>query len=125
MARILVIDDDPQVRCVLRDALEMAGHEVSTAPDGRLGVASHRASPADLVVTDIIMPEQEGLESILELRQEFPGVRIIAISGGGPSMKLDFLGAARHFGACRTFQKPFPLDDLVQAVREELERPID
>ena len=81
MARILVIDDEPDVRALVEQTLKPAGHEVVPAADGREGVDSYCAKPADLVITDIYMPNQEGLETIVELRRRFPGVAIIAMSG--------------------------------------------
>jgi DNA-binding response OmpR family regulator len=83
MARILVIDDDPQIREMLRELFRIAKYEVLVAPDGDAALRLHRANPADLIVTDIVMPEKEGLETILGFRRHFPAARIIAISGGG------------------------------------------
>ncbi|HXH83975.1 MAG TPA: response regulator [Candidatus Tectomicrobia bacterium] len=122
MARILVIDDDPDVREIVREALEAAGHEVREADDGDGGLALLRQSPADLVITDIFMPGKEGLETILDVRQEFPGIKIIAISGGGGLRTLDYLPAAREFGAILAIPKPFDCDLLVAAVRDLLAR---
>ena len=82
MARILLLDDDRALRDVVRMILEEAGHVVNDAPDGRAGVEMYRESPSDIVITDIRMPEKTGNETILELRAEFPDVKIIAMSGG-------------------------------------------
>jgi DNA-binding response OmpR family regulator len=120
MARVLVIDDNPEIRSILAEALELAGYDVDVAPDGRAGVARQRARPADLVITDIFMPEQDGIETILELQREFPGVKIIAISGGGATRNLEYLPAARQLGAVRTIPKPFNCDDVIAAVGELL-----
>jgi len=84
MSRILVTDDEDQIRAMLRHALESSGHEVLEANNGEEGVRIYQKQPADLVITDILMPEKEGLESIRELRRLNPAVRIIAISGGPP-----------------------------------------
>ena len=83
MALILIIDDDDQIRRVLRKTLERDGYDVADAPNGKEGIRLYRENPADLVITDIIMPEKEGIETIRELRRDFPEVKIIAISGGG------------------------------------------
>ena len=120
MKRILVIDDDDQVRSLLRDMLELAGYQVVDAPNGKAGARLYRQSPTDLVITDIFMPEKEGLETIRELRQDFPEVKIIAISGGGRMGDFAYLPAAEKFGALRTFVKPFDLHQLLSAVRELL-----
>jgi DNA-binding response OmpR family regulator len=120
MAKILIIDDEPQIRGVLRKALERAGHEVREAGDGLKGITSFRQEPADLVITDILMPDKEGLESIQELKALRPGLRIIAVSGGIPSAPMDVLAVARTFGASRTFWKPFDLATLLAAVEDEL-----
>src|SRR5437762_3486227 len=107
MARILIMDDEAPIRSLLRRALENAGHEVREAANGTEGIMSYRESPADIVIADILMPEKEGLECILELKQLNPAVCIIAISGGSARSQLDVLAIARHFGARRTFSKPF------------------
>jgi DNA-binding NtrC family response regulator len=120
MSRILVIDDDEQFRGMLCQVLGREGYEVVEAKNGREGMARFRAAPTDLVITDILMPDQEGLQTIRELRHEFPEAKIIAISGGGPGGTLNFLKAATLMGAQRALWKPFDLDDLRQAVREVL-----
>ena len=83
MARILVIDDDYQVREMLRDTLEIAGYEVEVASDGREGLKLYHNRPTDMIITDIIMPNMDGLETITELQRNFPDTKIIAFSGGG------------------------------------------
>jgi DNA-binding response OmpR family regulator len=120
-ARILVIDDDPQIREMLRNLFTIAKYEVLVAPDGDEALKLHRANPADLIVTDIVMPEKEGLETILEFRRHFPAVRIIAISGGGKIGPHDYLNTAKAMGAQKTFAKPFSLRELLAAVREVLQ----
>ena len=120
MSRILVIDDDEQFRGMLRQVLGRAGYEVVEAGNGKEGMALFRAEPTDLIITDILMPEQEGLQTIRELRHEFPETKIIAISGGGPGGSMNFLKAAKLLGAQRTLWKPFDLDELRQTVREVL-----
>ena len=83
MARILVIDDDDQILRTLHQVLEMEGHEVVDASNGKEGIKLFRENGADLIITDIVMPEKEGLETIMELRRDFPDIKVIAISGGG------------------------------------------
>ena len=121
MARILVIDDSMLTRHMLRQVLERAGYEVLEASDGRVGIQIHRTTPADIVITDILMPEQEGLETIRELQRDCPEVKIIAISGGGQIGDYNFLTIAQRLGARRAFQKPFVLQDMLNAVHEVLQ----
>ncbi|MBW2064289.1 MAG: response regulator [Deltaproteobacteria bacterium] len=120
MSRILVIEDDPKIRKVLRKLLEREGHDVEEASDGLEGLRLYRKKPADLVITDIIMPRKEGLETILDLRREFPDVKIIAISGGGRLGPHLYLEVAEGFGAFRVFSKPFDLEELQGAILELL-----
>src|SRR4051812_35167901 len=107
MARILVIDDNEDVRAVVCGALESAGHEVVHAADGARGVELQRRSPVALVITDILMPEKEGLETIVDLKQEFPQLRIIAMSGAGARLTANYLFMARDLGAHAVLSKPF------------------
>jgi DNA-binding response OmpR family regulator len=118
MACVLVIDDDPMMRAMIRETLEEAGHGVVEAPDGEKGIQLYRQRPADVVVTDIFMLEKEGLETIQELKRNFPGVKIIALSGGGVRENFDFLAMAKEFGALYAFQKPFPIKEFLKAVAE-------
>ena len=120
MARILLIDDDAALRSAVRRALERAGYEVREAGDGESGLRVHREVGADLVIVDIFMPERDGLELIRELRTAAPGVKILAMSGGGKSGKIDLLKDATVFGAARTLRKPFEMSELWNAVRELL-----
>jgi len=121
MARILVIEDVEEVRDVIRRTLEAEGYEVVEASDGKEGIKLYREKQADLIITDIIMPDKEGIETIKELRQDFPDMKIIAISGGGRIGPFDYLNLAKQFGASRTLAKPFELKELVKIVRELLE----
>lgn len=121
MKRILVIDDDVVFRQMLRKVLERAGYETTEAADGKEGIELFREAPADLVITDIIMPEQEGIETIQELKRDFPGVKIIAVSGGGRLDPKEYLKTAEQFGAVRTFNKPFDREEFLDAIRELLE----
>lgn len=118
MATILVIDDEQQVRTLLRQALTGAGYEVVEAKNGREGLKQYRKAPTDLVITDILMPDEDGLEATLELTREYPDAKVIAITGG--SGDRNFLDVAKLFGARKTLTKPFELDRLLETVREEL-----
>jgi CheY-like chemotaxis protein len=120
MARILVIDDEASVRKMLRHMLERAGHEVAEAEDGGVGLRFYREHPTDLIITDILMPDKEGIETILQLRKIHPQVKIIAISGGGHMNKHDLLVTAQRLGATRTLAKPFERQELLAAVQEAL-----
>jgi DNA-binding response OmpR family regulator len=108
------------MRVLLRQVMEWAGHEVVEAADGREGTRLQRQHRADLVITDLIMPEQEGLETITALRRDYPGLKIIAISGGGRIGPEAYLPAARELGADRVFSKPFDVQELAETVRELL-----
>jgi two-component system chemotaxis response regulator CheY len=119
MVRILVIDDDDDFRSMLRTALEQDGYVVEEARNGHEGSQRYRTAPADLVLLDLLMPDQEGLETIRTLRQAFPAVKIIAISGG--TGRLNFLPLAQMFGALRILQKPFTLHQLQEVMREVLQ----
>ena len=116
MPRILVVDDEEQVRRVLRLVLERAGYEVDTAADGNEAVAIFDPPRHDVVITDIVMPEKEGIETIQELRQKSAGVRIIAISGGGRISPEEYLDWAKRFGVHCTFTKPINRDELLDTL---------
>ena len=118
--RILVIDDDQQIRILLRQVMELAGYEFVEAGDGREGLLKLRKLGADLVITDLIMPEQEGLETITSMKKEYPKLKIIAISGGGRIGPEAYLPAAQELGAERVFSKPFDIRELAEAVKELL-----
>ena len=122
MTRVLVIDDHDNVRAAMTRTLSEAGYQVLAAPDGREGMAMHGESPADVVITDIFMPEQEGVETIIQLRRDFPQTMIIAISGGGRLVSLDCLSRAERLGAHRTLSKPFSRNELLDALRDVLEQ---
>ena len=123
MARILVIDDNHLVRDTVKMVLAAAGHEVLTAPEGSEGVRSFTLAQPDLVITDIVMPEKDGIEVVTELRRMNARVPIIAISGHDSiGMREFLLRSAQAFGAQRTFAKPFDPDELLDAVLELLPR---
>ena len=120
MVRILIIDDDEQILAMLRQTLEREGYEVMEASDGNEGLRRYRENPTDLIITDLIMPEKEGIETIMELHRDFPDVKIIAISGGGRVDPGQYLSIAKSFGAQYTFTKPIERKKLLKAVRELL-----
>ena len=118
MATILIIDDKESVRALLRFALEAAGYEVTEAANGRQGLERYRQGPTDLVITDMLMPELNGLEMLLALTREFIHTKVIAISGAQQGKAI--LDVAKLLGARQTFQKPFSMPQLLDAVRYEL-----
>jgi DNA-binding NtrC family response regulator len=118
MAKILVIDDDAGMRTVLEKALKSEGHQVDLAVDGKEGVKRYLAEPADLVITDLFMPNQEGLETIIELRKQHPKLAIIAMSGNIATKAM--LSVAQRLGAVGILEKPFPMDQLHAAVAKAL-----
>jgi CheY-like chemotaxis protein len=121
MTRVLVIDDDAELRDALRSILEGAGYSVDLAADGELGMILQRARPADIVITDIFMPNQDGIETVSRLRSEFPEARVIAMSGGGAKVKSGaYLSTAGQIGAHALLRKPFQPDELLNAVRGSL-----
>jgi CheY-like chemotaxis protein len=118
MARILVIDDQKSMRTLLRLVLEGDGHEVLEASNGRRGLELYREKSADLIITDILMPEMSGLELMLELTRSFLNVKVIVMTGDlEDTGRLD---KAKLLGACQTFQKPFDTKELLRAVRYDL-----
>lgn len=123
MASILVIDDDEAVSALFRQFLESAGYSVMLAANGQDGLEKMRANQPDLIITDIMMPEMDGLEIIRAVRTQHPELPIIAISGGMHAIPINFLPHAKKFGACRVFEKPVPLTALRTAVRELLNEP--
>ena len=119
MARILIIDDDAATRRILEHALTSAGHEVAAASDGEQGIQLHRLRPADLVITDLFMPNKEGIETIAELTREFPQLAIIAMSGGHAT-SASMLKVAQLLGEVRVLEKPFDSETLLAAVNAAL-----
>ncbi len=119
MANLLLIDDDKDLREILTMTLVEAGHVVRQAKEGREAVMLFRREPADVVITDLIMPGQEGIETIVALRKERPKLPIIAISGGVEHSPV-YLGIAARLGAQRTLAKPFTIDELLKAIDEVL-----
>jgi len=119
---ILLIDDEIELRATVSRLLQRAGYEVVTAANGAEALATARFVRADLVITDIIMPEKEGLETIAELRREFPELPVIAVSGGGVVDPGSYLTIAQRLGADRALAKPFGFQELLSTVRELLDK---
>jgi CheY-like chemotaxis protein len=127
MKKILVVEDDTLVRNLLCTMLEKEGYEMVAACNGKEGVEIFLRHQPDLVITDLIMPEQDGIETIIELRKIMPDLKIIAISGGGqigPGRvdALDYLSVAKTFGADKILSKPIERADLIKTVRDILEQ---
>ncbi len=118
MARILVIDDEELVRFSIRKTLEGDNHNVTEASNGDEGLGLQSKQPFDIVITDLIMPVKEGIETIQQLRSDFPDLSIIAISGGGRTKGADFLHAAEALGASSILKKPFSNSELLLCVDE-------
>lgn len=120
MAKILVIDDETAIAVMLKRMIEKAGHEVEIASNGNDGLIVFENFQPDLLVTDILMPEKEGLELILELRKKKKKLKIIAISGGGRFQFQGYLTSAKHLGADRVFQKPLDHREFMSCISDLL-----
>ena len=118
MPRILLIDDDESFRSVLNASLQLMGHTVTQAREGREGVECYKGGQFDVVVTDLIMPDKEGIETIMDLRKLNPAVKIIAMSGGGRVTSVDYLQIARQVGAKLILAKPFSYEDIRSAIEQ-------
>lgn len=123
MANILVLDDDKDILNLLGTILRQSGHLVHCLEDGRQAFTIHKESPIDLIITDILMPEFDGIEVIRQFRQLSPKLKIIAISGGGYTDPQQFLSMAQRLGADATFNKPFDWNALVATANSLLEIP--
>ncbi|HTJ79626.1 MAG TPA: response regulator [Rariglobus sp.] len=120
MARILLIDDDDDFRAMLRLTLTHFGHTVIEACDGKEGLTLFPGANSDLVITDIVMPEKEGLEVVMELRKRRPSVKIIVMSGGARNRSAGYLQTAKALGASTVLEKPFSNGDLLTAINQLL-----
>jgi len=121
MQHILIIDDDEMIRTIFKRFLEGQGYRVECAVDGRDGLRQLEVEPPDLVITDIMMPDVDGLEVVLAMREKHPGIPVIAISGGMSSLPMDFLPMVEKFNECRVLYKPIALKDLLPVVKQLLE----
>lgn len=117
MVRILVVDDDPEVLRSFRRYLELAGCAVETAAHVRGALLHLRQAAFDVVITDLIMEDQDGLSLLKSVRRDHPGTRVIAISGGGISAPDSYLSSALRLGADAAFRKPVPMDQLLAEIR--------
>ena len=113
----MIVDDDPQMLRLLTDVVELDKHDVLLAQDGTLAMDYFEHQQPDLMITDILMPNKEGLELISEVRESYPNVKIIAYSGGGSSDPMSYLEFASGMGADRVFSKPMPLAELRQEIQ--------
>ena len=118
MPRVIIIDDDPQIRSVLHHMFERTGYEVADASNGNEWLRLHREKAADLIIVDILMPEKDGIETIIELRRGTPEVKVIAISGGGRIKGEEYLEMANGLGATRTLRKPFHREEILNIAKE-------
>lgn len=123
MANILIIEDNEDVRDLISTVLQDAGHTTHVATDGAAGVRAFTATHPDLVITDVIMPEADGLEAIRRIRSLDPAARIIAMSGGALIRQDYYLRVAKPLGAMEVLPKPFEIDDLVRLVEACLRAP--
>lgn len=121
MAGVMVVEDDPALRGMLKEALEKRKYVVITAGDGREALAKFRPSVVDLVITDLLMPEEDGLMVIMKIKEMKPSIKMIAISGGGKAGPGSYLLMAKKLGADLVFPKPFLPSELVQKVKELLD----
>ena len=119
MASILIVDDEASIRTLLRKILEEDGHQIREASNGDVGLTLYREAPADLVITDILMPERDGMEVTLELTREFLNAKVIAMTGATGDQ--NFLNVAKLFGAQRVIKKPFSVETIRHLVRDTLE----
>jgi len=125
MQKILIIDDDHHILLMIKKMLERAGFEVELASNGNEGLELFKRLQVDLVITDIIMPEKEGLETIREMKRLRADLKIIAMSGGGKVSSDNYLNMAKIFGASRIISKPFSQKQMVSAVQDLLGEPSD
>jgi DNA-binding response OmpR family regulator len=125
MALVLIVDDDPQMLRLLTDVVELDKHDVLLAQDGALALEFFDHQTPDLMITDILMPNKEGLELISEVKDKAPSIKIIAYSGGGSADPESYLEFATGMGADRVFSKPMPLSELRSEIQSLLSEVID
>lgn len=121
MARIIVIDDQEPIRRIVRRALEQAGHEVLDASDGEMGLELLGRHAVDAVLTDIFMPGVDGIQTVRQIRKQFPQVKVIVMSGGDSTGLLDLRRDAELLGAVKSLPKPFTTHEIVSIVNSVLE----
>ena len=122
MARILIVDDDDQVRWTLGEILRQKGYEVLEADNGNVALRHLHGTPIDVVITDIVMPEKEGIELIIEIKRDFPDLKIIAMSGGGRWGHNTYLDLAKKLKVARTFEKPIDINELLSTLESLCEK---
>jgi DNA-binding NtrC family response regulator len=120
MPDILIVDDDTQIRKLLRITLEKEGYHIDEASNGNQALKRFHENPPDLVIMDLIMPEKEGIETISEIQKQYPETKIIAISGGGRLNPKNYLDLAEKMGAHKTLAKPFTKNQVIEAVKSSL-----
>ena len=120
MAHVLIADDEDGFRFLMRQMLTIAGHNVREVADGDAALASLRTFPAEVIITDLFMPGREGIETIMEVRRQYPKIKIIAFSGGAPKTGVSFLTLAQKLGAHKTLIKPFSADEMLAALHHLL-----
>jgi YesN/AraC family two-component response regulator len=120
MAKLLLIDDEPMLRSALRRALELHGHVVTEAGDGKEGLARFNPAVHEAIITDIVMPEMEGLGLLMEVRKRCPSAKVIVMSGGGAFKVGNYLQTAKLLGADAVLSKPFSCDEFVASLNEVL-----
>jgi CheY-like chemotaxis protein len=121
MSKILVIDDDNAFRIMLCEMLTRVGHEVIPAVNGKEGIDRYRETRADLVITDILMPEKDGVETIFELQKDFPEARVVAISGGGRKNANDYLKLLTSLPNVKgSLAKPFSKEEMIRVIEEAI-----
>ena len=123
MPRILVIDDEPLLRSTVVTILTREGFSVDEASDGQVGIAMCHKDPPDVVITDIFMPNKDGIEVVMELKRSCPRTKIIAVTGGGQRRMMEIVPAAKSLGADHILHKPFERESLLAAVNAALETP--
>lgn len=120
MARLLIVDDEPSIRRIIQLMLKNSGHELFTAGNGREAMQILNKEEIDLILLDVVMPEQGGLETIMQIRNGFPHIKLIIISGKVPVENDAFRNLIDQYGVARVFDKPFEKEDIMRAIDELL-----
>lgn len=118
--KILISDDDTQLLAIMRLMFEGAGYEVAEARDGKEAILIYREKPADLIITDLLMPEMDGFATFTELKKDYPNLKCFGISGGGKLGPDSYLKLAKRMGMLHTFEKPFDCREMLDAVAQTL-----